>query len=43
MVVAKANLVERSVPLERRDAERANLTAVADEIVGGIHARPLGD
>jgi hypothetical protein len=33
---AAVDLVERSVPPERRDAEIANLTAVAEEIVGGI-------
>jgi len=36
------DLVRRSVPPERRDAERANLTAVANEIVAGIRARPWG-
>jgi hypothetical protein len=37
------DLVRRSVPPERRDAELANLTAVANEIVGGIRARPRSD
>jgi hypothetical protein len=36
---AAIEIVERSVPLERRDAEVANLTAVADEIAGGICGR----
>jgi len=51
MVAAKAieellgaafDLVERSVPPRRRDAELANLTAVAEEIRGSIRARPCG-
>jgi hypothetical protein len=32
--------VERSVPPERHDAEIANLTAVADEIIGGLQGYP---
>src|SRR5262245_6172813 len=40
---AAVDVVERSVPPERRDAELVNLTAVADGIVGGIRERPLGE
>jgi len=40
---AAVDLVERSVPRERRDAELANLIAVADEILCGVRDRPVGD
>jgi hypothetical protein len=40
---AAVDLVGRSVLPERREAELANLIAVADEIVGGIRDRPVGE
>lgn len=40
---ATVDLVQRSVRPERREAELANLVAVADEVVGGIRGRPWGD
>ena len=40
---AAVDVIERSVPPERRDAELANLIAVAGEIAGGLRDRPAGD
>ncbi len=40
---AAVDVVQRSVRPERREAELANLLAIADEIVGGLRDRPLGE
>jgi hypothetical protein len=40
---AAVDIVERSARSERRDAELANLIAVADGIVGRIRGRPVGE